>query len=130
MKQITIVCQERTGLVAEITAALGSAGINIETIDAEAAGGMGVVILTVDKYDDALRALHLANFHPVTEDAILVRLSDEPGALAAITKRFKDAKISLRSVRFIQRNEGSAIVAIGVERTEEAMALVRDVLIA
>jgi hypothetical protein len=130
MKQIAVMAPNRAGVLAELSKALADAEVNIETIDAEAAGEQGVVVLTVDRYDAALQALQKAGFTAVTEDAILVKLKDEPGALASMMLRFKDAAINVRSVRFLQRREGFAIVAIGVERTSQALKLVEDLIIA
>ena len=130
MKQITIVSNNRPGLAAEITEALAAHNINIENIDAETAGDTAVAILTVDRYDDALNVLNtIPNIRAVSEDAILIRLADKPGALAEIARRFKDANINLRSLRFIHKDSGHGIVAICTERSEEALELVRDVLI-
>jgi len=130
MKQIAVVAPSRPGVLAEVTQALADASVNIETLDAESAGDQGVIVFTVDQYDAALRALHRAGFTAVTEDALLVKLPDEPGSLASVMKRFKDAALNIRSVRFISRRDGFAVVAIGVERTEEAVALVKDLLLA
>ena len=130
MKQITIVSNNRPGLAAEITEALATHNINIENIDAETAGDTAVAILTVDRYDDALNVLNtIPNIRAVSEDAILIRLADKPGALAEIARRFKDANINLRSLRFIHKDSGHGIVAICTERSDEALELVRDVLI-
>jgi hypothetical protein len=134
MKQIVVVCEEqRPGLLADIAGALAEAGVNIESLDAETTrgvGAQGVVILTVDRYDDALAALRVAGFLAVTEDAILVRLENKPGALAEIAQRFKAAGINLRSVRFVFRNDEYALVALAADRSEDALALVRDVFVA
>ena len=129
MKQITVVAEDRAGVAAEITAALAAGGINIETFDAEATASVMVGILTVDKYDEALRALVTAGFPAFSEDALVVQLDDKPGELARIMRRFKDANINLRSIRFIRRTGNKAFVAIGTERTDEAIALVKDVLV-
>lgn len=129
MKQITIVAESRVGLVAEITAALSAFNINIDSIDGEAVAGRSVVVLTADRYDQALAVLRDAGFHAVSEDAIVIRIADEPGGLAKIAKRFADAGIDLRSIRFLSRVPGFALVAIATERTDEALELVKDVLI-
>ena len=129
MKQITIISEDRLGVVAEICEALAAARVNIESMDAETIGGSGVTKLTVDRYDDALRALAQTPFHAISEEAIVLQLEDKPGELARITRRFKDANISMRSVRIIRRATGTSIVAISTERTEEAMELVKDVMI-
>jgi hypothetical protein len=123
MKQITIVAQNRPGLVADISAALGERGINIEELEAETVHAMCVVVLSVDRYDDALAALRDASFDAVTEDALVVRIKDEPGALAKLARRFSDAGIDLRSIRILNRGGGAAMVAISTDRMEEARKL-------
>lgn len=129
MKQITIITKDRPGLMADISDVLQAAGVNIESLAAEQIGKSAAIIMTVDNYDGALRALAGTSFKAVTEDAILVKLDDRPGALATIAHRFKDAKINLRSIRILSRDGGKAIVAISADRTKEAMDLVKDVLI-
>ena len=130
MKQLSIITENRLGVVTEISEALAEAGINIETLDAELVDESVVVVLTVDRYDQALQVIHQLNdMRIVTEDAILVKLTNEPGALARIARRFTDAGIGLRSIRFIQRNSKSGLVAISTERTDAALALVADVLV-
>ena len=129
MKEIVIVTQNRAGLLADISEALAARGINIETLDAGEVQDVAVVELTVDRYDEALQCLRDAGFDAVTEDALLIRLRDEPGALAKVARRFKDANIDLRSVRIIRRQQGSTLVALATERTEEARALVKEYLV-
>ena len=130
MKQITIVTESRRGLTADIAGLLAEEGINIETLDAEEVEGADVVTLTVDRYNRALVALRDGGYPAVTEDAMLVRIEDEPGALAKVAVRFKEADIPVRSIRIIRRRNGFGIVAISTERTEAAKELVRDSLIA
>jgi hypothetical protein len=130
MKQLSIISENRIGVVTEITEALAAADVNIESIDAETIGEHVVVVLNVNKYDAALQAVHqLKNMRIITEDAILVKLNDEPGALARIARRFTDAGIELRSIRFMERNSEYSLVAISTDRTANALALVADVLV-
>ncbi|MDD5581236.1 MAG: hypothetical protein PHY16_18455 [Methylobacter sp.] len=130
MKQLSIISEIRIGVVTEITEALAAVNVNIESIDAETVGDYVVVVLNVNKYDAALQAVHqLKNMRIITEDAILVKLNDEPGALARIARRFTDAGIELRSIRFIERNSEYSLVAISTDRTASALALVADVLV-
>ena len=129
MKQITIISEDRLGVVTEICEALAAARVNIESLDAETIGGSGVTKLTVDRYDDALRALARTPFHAISEEAIVLQLEDKPGELARITRRLRDANITIRSVRIIRRATGTSIVAISSERAEEAIELLKDVMI-
>ena len=129
MKEIVIVTENRAGLLADISETLAARGINIETLDAEQVHNTAVVELTVDRYDEALQSLRDAGLDAVTEDALLIRLRDEPGALAKVARRFKDANIDIRSIRIIRRQQGSTLVALATRRTEEARALVKEYLV-
>jgi len=130
MKQLTLITYSRDGIVAEVSETLAENNVNIETMDAKSFGKEAVVLLTVNKYDVALQALgRLPDFQVITEDAILIRLKDEPGALAKIARRFTDAGVALQSVRFIQRGEGYGLVAISAERSDKAIELVQDVVV-
>lgn len=130
MKQLSIITENHLGVMTKITEALAKENINIESLDAELAGEQVIVVLNVDQYDKALHIIHqLDNMQIVTEDAILVRLINEPGALAKIARRFTNAGIGLRSIRFIQRDQHFGLVAICTDRTEQALQLVDDVLV-
>lgn len=128
MKQIHVVSANRIGLIADLTEALAQAEINIESVNAEEVGDNAVIVFDVDQYDRALQFLReIQGIQIVTEDAILVKLKNQPGALAKIARRFTDAGINVRSVRFIERDDDFALVAISTDRTEAALALVADV---
>jgi hypothetical protein len=127
VKQLTVVAPDQTGLLAEVTEVLGRAGVNIETLDAETAGDSAVIVFTVDRYDDALRALSTTPYHVVTEDVLLVQIEDRAGSLAEVARRFSDAGVHVRSLRFLRRSAGVGVVAIAVDRTAEALELVKDI---
>ena len=131
MKQITIVAENRPGMLAEITQALAAENINIEDVDAESYENFAIMILQVDRYDLALKIINQElGLKAVSEDVILVRLRDEPGALAHLSRRFSDAGINIRSIRIVQRGKDESLVAICTERSEDAMQLVEDILVA
>lgn len=129
MKSIAVVTANRAGLLADISEVLAARGINIETIDAEEVQDTAIVELTVDRYNDALESLRDAGFQAITEDALLVRLQDEPGALAKVAMRLKEANIDLRSVRFIRREHDYAFVAIATDQIAETKALIDEYLV-
>lgn len=130
MKQMTIIAANHPGVVAEITEALAAQNINIETLDAESVSEVGIILLTVDRYDDALQVLNqFSHLKVFSEDAILIKLQDHPGALAQIARRFKDAEINMRSIRIVQRSPGECVVAISAERSVEALNLLQDVIL-
>jgi hypothetical protein len=129
MKQIIILTDDRPGAIAEICESLAAENINIESMDAETKMNKGVIIITVDKYDEALQVLRDGLFQAVSEESILIRLDDKPGELAQIAKRFKDANINLKSLRILNRDGAEAIVALIADDFSNAIKLVEDVQI-
>ena len=97
MKQITIVTPAQAGLMADISDHLGNAGINIETLEAFVVRDWDIVQLTVSDYDRALRVLRDAGYDAITEDAVVVNVKDQPGALAKVMRRLNEAGVGMRS---------------------------------
>ena len=81
MNRITVIAKNEVGVIADITRALADAEINIETISAEGLDDHGTVTLTTDAQDAALRVLMSAGFKAVSDESLVLRLPDEPGAL-------------------------------------------------
>ncbi len=129
MKQITIVTPAQAGLMAEISDQLGKAGINIETLEAFVVRDWDIVQLTVSDYDRALRVLRDAGYDAITEDAVVINVKDQPGALAKVTRRLNEAGVDMRSMRILHRQAGEAMVAISMDRNDEAMRLIDDLLV-
>ena len=124
MNRIIVMAKNEVGVIADISRALADSGINIETISAETQAEDGYVTLTTDANDAALRALTRAGFKTVTDDSLLLRLADEPGALAKVAERFKDAGVSIQSLHIVDRREGYTIVAISADDRAKAETLV------
>jgi hypothetical protein len=89
MKQITIITKDFHGLTADLTSALAGNDINIETLDAKKIDDVGVITLVVDQYTRALHVLNDAGWNPIEEDTLLVRVIDEPGAIASLAERLR-----------------------------------------
>lgn len=128
MKEISVIVDNHAGMLADLSEALAERNINIESIDGEAAESRGIIRLTVDKYDEALSALRDSGFQAISEDALLIRLKDESGALARAAARFKDAGINIRSLRILRREGGFALVTLVTENNDAARELIGDVL--
>ena len=131
MKQLTVITSNQPGQLADITSALAERGINVEDIEAEGHGRRGVIVLTVSlaAYDLALQTLRqIQGCQVITEDALVVRVEDRPGALAEIATRFKEASVNLRSLHIIQRHDGFSLASLVADDRDAAEALVHDLL--
>ena len=130
MDRIIIMAKSEVGVIADITAALADASVNILTINTENTGETGLVIMTTEDNDAALSALTAAGFRAVIDDILVVRLKDEPGALAKIAERFKNAGVNIQSLHILDRHGDYATVALSADDREAAEALVgKEVLV-
>lgn len=129
MKQLTVLVPNERGIAAKIANCLAERGVNIEEIDIEGVEDHGMVVLSVDRYDEALRALSGQGFRVITQDTLLVRLEDKPGALAAIAMRLMDAGLDLRSMHILRRNAGSTVASLVASDNARAVEVLRDVLL-
>ncbi len=124
MNRIIILAKNEVGVIASISRALADKGINIETISAEALGEKGVIALTTDDYEEALRTLTHAGFEAASDDSLLLRLPDQPGALAKVAERFKDAGVNIQSLHIIDRKDDHTIIALSADDQAKAETLV------
>ena len=124
MNRIIVMAKNEVGVLADISQALADEGINIETISAEGLADQGVITLSTDNHDDALRVLMNAGYKAVSDDSLILRLPDEPGALAKVAGRFKDAGVNIQSLHIVERQGDHTIVALAAEDRAQAEALV------
>lgn len=124
MERIVIMARDEVGVIADVAKALADAGINIESINTERAGEQGIVTLTTDDTDRALHALNDAGFKAATDDSLIFRLPDEPGALARVAERFKEASVNIQSLHILDRRSGYATVALTTDDRTRASELV------
>ena len=112
------------GVIAKISRVLADNGLNIETISADGLGEKGVITLTTDDYNAALKALTNAGFKSVSDNALIVRLLGEPGTLAKLVERFKDTGIDIQSLPILDLQGNYTTVAISADGRAKAESLV------
>ena len=120
MQRIVIMAENRIGTIAQIAGTLAEGGVNLNSIATENEGQHGVVIITTDRTDHALAILNQAGFKAVADEAVLVQLPDQPGALANLAGELKDAGLSIRTFHIIERREDYATAAITTDDQERA----------
>ncbi len=123
MNRIIITVRDEVGVIADISKVLADENINIEALNTEVAGEKGVVILTTNESDRALHVLMSAGFRAVTDEATVIRLRDEPGALARVAEKFKVAGVNIQSMHILNRHAGYANVALTTDDETKAKVL-------
>ncbi len=113
-ERIVIIVENQVGVLADITGVLAGAGINIESMDTEVAGQRGAIIMTVNETDHALSMLNQAGYKAVGEDTVVIRLKDEPGSLARVADRLKQAEVNIQNLHILGRQDGYSLIALTI----------------
>ena len=129
MKQITLLTRKDPAELTRVATLLGEAGINIDDVDADNVQETGIIVLSVDRYDDALRVFAGHGLRAITQDTLVIRLEDKPGALAAIARKLRDAGIDVRSMHILRRDASESLVSLVASDHAKARDLLADVLV-
>ena len=127
IKQISIFVENKSGRLAEITAAIAQAGIDIRALSIADTTNFGILRLIVDKPDEAEAALKAAGLTVSLTNVIAIGIPDQPGGFAAAMKALSDAGVGIEYMyAFISRDEGRACVILRVENNDDAIRALRD----
>ena len=126
MRTVRVIVPNRQGLLAELTEVLAERGISIDQIVVETQESGAIVRMEIERDDEALKILTDRGYHAVTDDVLLARIEDRPGALARLSRLLADGKVNIRSLHHVRREEGQALVAISTDDNERARELIGD----
>lgn len=129
MKPITIVENDRVGLLADISYILAKNKINIETISVNVVGGKAIIVLTVNNPKKAVDVLSQNHYKNLEADYFVVKLEDKPGELNRITMLMSNAGINILNIHLLTRDGKQTLVALKVDKERKAKDLLKDVLV-
>ena len=129
MKMLTVIAEDRPGLLANITATLASAGIDILDFVGQSIGGQVVISIQAEPWRQAFRCLAEAGYRTVSHDHLLVRLDHHPGALAGLSRSLAEAGIDVQSMHIVSKDRVSCIVALETTDPERARAVLAGRLV-
>ena len=124
-ERIIIMVDNQVGVLAGITAVLAEAGINVESMNTQTAGDRGAIALTADDTDHALSVLNQAGYKAVSDDAVVVRLKDEPGALARVADQLRQGGVNIQNLHILARHDGYALIALTTNDRAATEAAIR-----
>ena len=125
-ERIIIMVNNEVGVLADITGLLAGAGINVESMNTQTARERGAIIMTVNDTDHALSILNRAGYKAVSDDSVVVRLRDEPGALAGVADRLKQAGVNIQNLHILARQDGYALIALTTSDRAATEAAIRQ----
>lgn len=118
---ITVVMDDRPGMLAAMGEALGKAGVNIDGLAAITTGGKGYVHVLVEDAAAASGALKDAGIEVgEMQDVLVLEVDNTPGILGAISRKIADAGVNIE-LAYIASGNRLVIAADDLEKAAAAI---------
>jgi hypothetical protein len=120
LKDLTVVTPDRPGTLAELTDAIGRAGINIEGVSGHSRDGNGVIHLLVEDHRAARQIVESLGLQVEDErDVLVMDTEDRPGGLAAVAGRVAETGVN---IDFLYGLRGRVVLGLDdVDKAERAL---------
>ena len=120
---LTVIVDDRPGVLADLGEATGRAGVNIEGLCAVTGDGKGFIHLLVEDAEAARGALEEAGFGIADErEVVLVDLHDKPGTMGEIARDLAEAGVGIDFAYTIFSGVRLVIVTDDTEKARAALS--------
>ena len=126
IKQISIFMENTTGRLADVTALLADAGVNMRALSIADTADFGILRMVVDQPEATLKLLRESGFTARETDVIGVEVPDHPGALARITALFRDEGVNIEYLyASLEHSTDKAVIVLKVDAVDAALAMLK-----
>jgi len=122
VKQLSIFMENRAGRLANVTATLGEAGINILALSLADTSDFGILRIIVDNVDKARSALQAKDMVCRIDEVTAVEVEDRPGGLARILDILVDKGVNVEYMyAFSETHTGRAALIFRFDDPDKAV---------
>ncbi|MFQ5926821.1 MAG: ACT domain-containing protein [Terriglobia bacterium] len=126
VKQLSVVVENRPGVLAEVCSELAKKAVNIQAVMVADMRGFGPLRLVVNNEEVATRVFDTMGLKYSQEQVLAVRLSDKPGALGRVTRKLAEHDINIEyAYGTIEKGAPRALVILAVSDLKKAVSLTK-----
>ena len=127
VEQISVFLENKAGRLAEVTAILSEAGVNVRALSVADTSDFGVLRLIVDDNTKAERALKDSGFSVGKTNVVAVEVEDRPGGLHRILDLLNKAGINVEYMySMVTQSNGNAVLIFRFDNTDGALELLGE----
>lgn len=127
VEQISIFIENKSGRLAEVSAVLGNANVNIRALSLADTSDFGILRLIVNDCEKAVAVLKERGFTVSKTEVVAVEVPDQPGGLASILQVLDAAAINVEYMyAFVERCGANAVIIFRFDETEKAIAVLSE----
>jgi hypothetical protein len=121
-KQLSFEAKDKIGVLAEVSAALAAAKVDITAICAYGMDREAYFMLITDANAKAKKVLGKMGFNVEDEDVVSVELPNKPGALQQVAKKIADGGIN---IHYMYGTAGSGKTSTGIFATNNDIKAIK-----
>lgn len=129
MKSITIVCDDKVGLIADISYILGKAKLNIDSITVDVVNSKAIITLSLNDVEKAKSFLEAAGYSVEHVNSIILKLPDQPGELNKISTALSQESINIQKMQILLRDGNQTILSLSTDKPKRAAKLLEPYLL-
>ena len=129
VKSVTIVADDKVGLLADISYVLAKAKINIDSVNVDVIGGKAIIALGLSDAVKGKGVLEAASYTVEDVNSVVVKLPDRPDELTKVTAMLSKDGIKVENVRTLSKDDDGTVLAITVDKPKRAIGVLKSYLI-
>jgi len=129
MKTITIVADDKVGLLADISYILSKSKINIDSINVDVVAGKAIITLSLSDSEKGKSVLEASGYKVGEVNAVIIKLPDKPGELSKITSMLSKEGINIENVHMLSKDGKSTVLSLMVDKPKRAAALLKEYVV-
>jgi hypothetical protein len=129
VKTLTIVADDKVGLLADISYVLAKSKINIDSVNVDVVAGKAIISLGIHDAIKAKQVIEAAGYSVEEANSVVIKLPDNPGELSRVTDMLSKDGIGIQSVHTLSKDGKTTVIALLVDKPRRANTLLDKYLI-
>ncbi|MBI5051245.1 hypothetical protein HZC08_00655 [Candidatus Micrarchaeota archaeon] len=130
MKTITVVAQDKVGLLAELSYILGKSKIQIDGIGVETAGEKAIISISTARPERAEEILQNNGYDLSRSREFFIKSSDLQGPeLLEVTKILRNHRIKVRETHVVAKDRDGYVLSLDVDRPRAAYKFLEPMIL-
>lgn len=126
MKSVTIISNDKIGLLADISYVLSKSRINIESVAVDVVAGKAIINLMLSDAQKGKNALVKSGYDVEEANTVVIKLKDEPGQLNLISDVLSKGGINIENLQILSRAKDQTVLSIKVDKPKKAEGLLKE----
>jgi len=129
MKQLTILTENKPGILAKVASLLGGQGVNMESITAETFADSAIIHVITSDFNTAKSLVEKNGFKTVDSEILLFEIIDRPGELGKVATYLANEGINIENIYLLSRKKDKAVLAMKLNDPVKAKQLFKNYLV-